>query len=198
MNRRMATIGVLMAVLLTSLPARADFTFGLGASGHFGVENKQLRLPDAWSVDGMLGYRLTLGIVEFTPELDLTYLRSTGSLSAHDVDWAFQAAVGGRIGVQISFVVPSVYALVGLGMLEVTSQDSGPPPEHWSLLRGGRGARLPSGGPCLAGSPGGLRLGEPLQRRSRPQERAGQQGPRRTAPELLPLGGLFAGRLRGG
>ena len=73
MNRRAATVGVFLAVTLGTLPARADFTLGIGASGNFGLENKQLRLPDAWSVDGALGYRFTLGIVELTPELDLTY-----------------------------------------------------------------------------------------------------------------------------
>ncbi|HEY3449564.1 MAG TPA: hypothetical protein VGK67_24640 [Myxococcales bacterium] len=123
MARRIAIAGIFMAVLLGSLPARADFALGLGASGNFGIENKQLRLPDSWSVDGALGYRFTLGIVELTPELDLTYLRSTGSLKGNDVDWAFQAAAGGRIGVQIYFVVPSVYVLFGLGQLQFTSQD---------------------------------------------------------------------------
>ncbi len=122
-SRRLAVVGVFVAAVLASLPARADFLLGIGASGNAGIENKQLRLPDSWSVDGALGYRLTMGVVEFTPELDLTYLRSTGTLTGNDVDWAFQAAAGARLGVQISLVVPSIYVRVGLGMLEVTSRD---------------------------------------------------------------------------
>lgn len=123
MVRRFGVLGVFTAVLLASLPARADLALGIGASGHFGVQNEQLRLPDSWSVDGALGYRFKLGIVELTPELDLTYLKSTGTLTGNDVDWAFQAAAGGRLGLQFDFVVPSVYVLVGLGVVDFSSRD---------------------------------------------------------------------------
>jgi len=123
MVRRIAVISVFLVALLGAMPARADLALGLGVSGNFGVDNDQLQLPDSWSIDGALGYRLTLGIVELTPEVDLTYLRSTGSLKSHDVGWAFQAAAGGRIGVQIGSIVPSVYVLGGLGVLQVTNQD---------------------------------------------------------------------------
>lgn len=125
MKQRLAVVGVFLAVLLSSVPAKAgDFVLGIGASGNFGLENKQLRLPDSWSVDGALGYRFTLGgVVELTPELDLTYLKSVETLKGSGVDWAFQAAAGGRLGVRIYMVVPSVYALVGLGTLQFTSQD---------------------------------------------------------------------------
>ncbi|MGC4114548.1 MAG: outer membrane beta-barrel protein [Myxococcales bacterium] len=123
MVRTIVAVAACLGVLAVAPPARADFALGAGISGNFGLSNAALHLPDAWSVDAQLGYRIKLGPVELTPELDLTYLRSTGTLRMHDVDWAFQVAGGGRVGVEIGFVVPSAYFHYGLGTVQFASQD---------------------------------------------------------------------------
>ncbi len=123
LRRALVVAALCLGVVLAARPARAELALGAGVSGNFGLSNGSLRLPESWSVDGLLGYRIKLGIVELTPELDLTYLRSVGTLRIHDIDWAFQAAAGGRIGVEIGFVVPSAYLHYGLGTVQFNTQD---------------------------------------------------------------------------
>ncbi|MBI5545769.1 MAG: hypothetical protein HY901_17915 [Deltaproteobacteria bacterium] len=121
MVRKILVVSAFWAVVAGASPARADLAVGAGVSGNFGVGNDAIQLPDAWSMDGALGFRIKLSILELTPELDLTYLRSTGTLTNHDIDWAFWVAAGGRLGLQLGFVVPSVYVHYGLGTLQLAS-----------------------------------------------------------------------------
>jgi hypothetical protein len=105
------------------MPAHADLALGAGVSGHFGVGSEAVSLPTSWSVHGLVGYRLKIDILQLTPELELTYLRSTSTLASREVDWSFQAAAGGRVGLALGPVVPSVYAHFGLGTVSLSRQD---------------------------------------------------------------------------
>jgi len=123
MLRSLLLSGVFAAVALTAAPARADLAVGAGVSGNFGLGDGEVTLPQSWSVDGLLGFRIKVAALELTPELDLAYLRSNEPERGGGVDWAFQAAVGGRIGLQLGIMVPSAYLHYGLGVLQVTSRD---------------------------------------------------------------------------
>ena len=112
-----------LMLLCAAETARADVELGAMATGNFGVGSTDVRLPSSWSIGGLAGYRFKLDILELTPELELTYLNSSKSLTNGNVDWAFQATAGGRAGLALGGWVPSAFVHFGLGDVRFESSD---------------------------------------------------------------------------
>jgi hypothetical protein len=123
MIKRMLVVAGVLGTLCGSLPADAHVALGAGVSGNFGLRNDAVALPNSWSVHGLVGYQLNFDILQLTPEVELTYLRSGEVLARREVEWSFQAAAGGRLGVALGPVVPSIYAHFGLGTVSLSRQD---------------------------------------------------------------------------
>jgi hypothetical protein len=123
MMRRSLAVAVAVAALTLTSSARADLVVGAGLSGNFGLGEEAVQLPTSLGLNALVGFRLGLGVLELTPELELTYLGALESLGRDRVSWALQVLGGGRAGVVLGGWVPSAYVHFGLGRVDVAEAD---------------------------------------------------------------------------
>jgi hypothetical protein len=111
----------LFSVLVVALPgpAHAAFVLSAGLAGNANVGSNAVQLPGSWSITGMAGLRFELGVLELTPELELTFNNSFDQLQNDKADRVFQAMAGGRAGLALGGFVPSVYVHFGVGSVHL-------------------------------------------------------------------------------
>jgi len=123
MRRLLSVMALCLGLFGLSSTALADVVLGVGGNGNVGILEDDIDMPSSWSLSGVVGYRLQLGALEVTPELEVTYLDSIGSLRGNALDAAYQIAGGARAGLALGNWVPSAYAHVGLGRLDLKTNE---------------------------------------------------------------------------
>ncbi len=122
----MSHIKLIVAFLFFNLlvtPAwGADLVLSAGLNGNMHVGGNQVKLPTSFSFSGMAGLRFG-EIITLSPELELTYLDSFKGSDPDRVSRVFQAMAGGRLGIKLDGLEPSVYLHFGAGNVSLSEDE---------------------------------------------------------------------------
>lgn len=136
---RIRLISIFLLFTLPVFPAwGADLVLSAGLSGNMHVGGNKVKLPTSCSFNGMAGIRFG-ELITLSPELELTYLDSFQGSDPDSINRVFQAMAGGRLGIKLDDLVPSVYLHFGVGNVslnvnEIKRTKTGPSVEAGGAL----------------------------------------------------------------